>query len=169
MNLPSIPKPILDRAALPHTHTHTHLGDGECLLFHDLMEHRARAVAHLVELVDAADAVVTEHQRARLQHQLPRLGVLHDVRRQTHGARALARGVLPAGHQVEDVLQQLRLAGARVATEQDVDLGTEVAAPRLGEVLSRAAEKLQEDSLWQKEDDVSEWGKKRSCFTNVTD
>lgn len=66
-----------------------YLGDGERLLLHDLVQHRARVVAHLVELVDAADAVVAEHQRAGLQDQLPRLGVLHHVGGQTHGAGAL--------------------------------------------------------------------------------
>jgi len=111
------------------------------------VQHRARAVAHLVELVDAADAVVAEHQRARLQHQLPRLGVLGDVGGEAHGAGALARGVLATRHQVEHVLQQLGLAGARVTAQQDVDLGTEVAPARLAEVLARAAEQLQQDTL----------------------
>ena len=60
----------------------------------DLVEDGARRVAHLVELVDAADAVVGEHERARLQHHLPRLGVLRHVRRQAHGRRALTGSVL---------------------------------------------------------------------------
>ena len=38
--------------------------------------HGAGAVGHLVELVDAADALVAQHQRAALQHHLPRLRVL---------------------------------------------------------------------------------------------
>ena len=51
------------------------LGDGEGLLLHHLVQHRPCALVHLVELVDAADAVVGEHQGAGLEHQLPRLGV----------------------------------------------------------------------------------------------
>lgn len=111
------------------------------------MQHRARAVAHLVELVDAADAVVAEHQGAGLQDKLPRLGVLHHVGGQTHGAGALSRRVLAAGHQVVDVLQQLGLAGARVPAQQDVHVGAEVAAARLTEVLAAATKQLQQNTL----------------------
>lgn len=111
------------------------------------MQHRARVVAHLVELVDAADAVVAEHQGAGLQDQLPGLGVLHHIGGQTHGAGTLSGCVLAAGHQVVDVLQQLGLAGTRVPTQQDVHLGTEVAAARLTEVLAGATEQLQQDTL----------------------
>lgn len=124
-----------------------HLGDGERLLLHDLVQHRACAVAHLVELVDAADAVVAEHQSSGLQDELPGLRVLHHVGGETHGARALPRRVLAAGHQVEDVLQQLGLAGAGVSAQQDVDLGAEVAAAGLTEVLPGAAEQLQQNAL----------------------
>lgn len=67
----------------------TYLGNREGLLLHDLVQHGARAVAHLVELVDAADAVVAQHQRSGLKDQLPGLGVLHHVGGETHSARAL--------------------------------------------------------------------------------
>ena len=40
------------------------LGDGEGLLLHDLMEDGTCAVRHLVKLVDAADAVIAQHQRS---------------------------------------------------------------------------------------------------------
>lgn len=111
------------------------------------MQHRARVVAHLVKLVDAADAVVTEHQGAGLQDQLPGLRVLHHVGSQTHGAGTLSGCVLATGHQVEDVLQQLGLTGAGVSAQQDVHLGTEVAAARLTEVLAGATEQLQQNPL----------------------
>lgn len=111
------------------------------------MQHRARAVAHLVEFVNAAHAIVTEDERAGLQYQLPCLRVLHHVGCETHSARAFTRSVLTARHQVVDVLQQLRFTRTRVSAQQDVDLGAEVAAPRLAEVFTRAAEQLQQDSL----------------------
>lgn len=116
------------------------LGDGERLLLHDLVQHGARAVAHLVELVDAAHAVVAENKCAGLQHQLPRLRVLHHVGGETHSARAFTGRVLTARNQVVDVLQQLRFTRTRVSTQQDVDLGTEVTASRLGEVFTCATE-----------------------------
>ena len=61
------------------------------------MEDGARRVAHLVELVDAADAVVGEDERARLKHHLLRLGIFGDVSSQTDGAGSLTRGVLRPG------------------------------------------------------------------------
>lgn len=67
-----------------------YLCNGEGLLLHDLVQHGARVVAHLVELVDAADAVVAQDQRAGLQHQLPGLWVLHHIGGQTHSAGALS-------------------------------------------------------------------------------
>lgn len=121
----------------------SNLGDGERLLLHDLVQHRARAVAHLVELVDAADAVVAEHQRSRLQDQLPGLRVLGHVGGEAHGAGAFAGRVLSTRHQVVDVLQQLGLAGSGVSAQQDVDLGAEVPAPGLAEVFASSAEQLQ--------------------------
>ncbi len=127
--------------------TGTYLGNGEGLLLHDLVQHRARAVTHLVELVDAADAVVAQHQSSGLQDQLPGLRVLHHVGGETHSAGALSRRVLAAGHQVVDVLQQLGLAGAGVSAEQDVHLRAEVAPAGLTEVLPSAAKQLQQNAL----------------------
>lgn len=128
-----------------------HLGDGEGLLLHDLMQHGARVVAHLVEFVNAADAVVAQHQRSGLQDQLTGLRILHDVGGETHGAGALSRRVLAAGHQVVHVLEQLGLAGAGVPAEEDVHLGAKVPPARLAEVFTSAAEQLQQDALEQKQ------------------
>lgn len=124
-----------------------YLSDGEGLLLHDLVQHGPRAVAHLVELVDAADAVVAQHQRSGLQDQLPGLWVFHHVGGETHGTGAFSRCVLAAGHQVVDVLQQLGLTGTGVATEQDVHLCTEVTTAGLAEVLTSTTKQLQQDSL----------------------
>lgn len=104
------------------------------------MQHRSRAVAHLIKLVDAADPVVAQHEGAGLQNQLTGFWVLHHVRRKTHGAGALPWCVLPTWNEVKHVLEQLGFAGARIAAQQDVNLGTEVSATRLGEVFTRAAE-----------------------------
>lgn len=158
----------------PCPQTPAYLGDGQGLLLHNLVQHRASAVAHLVKLVDAADAVVTEHQSAGLQDQLAGLGVLHDVGGQADGARTLARGVLAARHQVMHVLEQLRLAGAGVSAQQDVDLGPEAASARLAEVLPRPAEELQQDALEPEPREVTGPGdgshtkKRREHFVTLT-
>lgn len=124
-----------------------YLGDGEGLLLHDLVQHRAGVVTHLVELVDTADAVVAQHQRSSLQHQLPSLWVLHHVGGETHSAGAFSWRVLAAGHQVVDVLQQLRLTGTGVSAEQDVYLCTKVTTAGLAEVLTSATKQLQQNAL----------------------
>lgn len=124
-----------------------HLGDGECLLLHDLVQHRPRALVHLVELVDAADAIVTQDQGPRLQHELPRLGVLGDIGGEADGTGALPGCVLAPRHQVVHVLQQLGLAGPGVPAQQDVDLGPELASPCVAEVLPCSAKELKQDSL----------------------
>ena len=46
-----------------------------------------------------------------------------------------------------NVSKQLRLGSAGVSAQQDVQLCTEVAAARLGEVLPRAAKQLEQDPL----------------------
>jgi len=130
-----------------------------------LVQDSARELTHLVELVNAADTVVGEDEGARLQHILARLHVLGHEGGEADGRRALATRVLGARHQPVDVLQELGLGGARVAAQQDVDLGARVillvavlalrvvALRHLGRLLGRvrdhagAAEQLQQDAL----------------------
>lgn len=71
-----------------------YLGDGDGLLLHHLVDGRAVGVGHLVELVDAADALVGEHQGSALQGHLAGHGVLHHGGGQTHAGRAATGGVL---------------------------------------------------------------------------
>ena len=71
-----------------------HLGDGDGLLLHDFVDGGTVDVLHLVELVDAADALIGEHQRPTLQHHLPCRLVLRHCRRQAHPRRPTARRVL---------------------------------------------------------------------------
>lgn len=52
--------------------------DTQRLLLHNFVQHRARTVVHLIELVDATDTVVGEHQRASLQYQLTSLRIFRD-------------------------------------------------------------------------------------------
>ena len=98
-----------DRRARVELRHEPGLRDRDGLLLHDLVQHRARAVGHLVELVDAADALVAEHQRARLEHHLVRLGVLGHVGGQADRGRALAARVDAARRDLVDEAEQLRL------------------------------------------------------------
>mmetsp|Transcript_7948 Transcript_7948/g.26339 ORF Transcript_7948/g.26339 Transcript_7948/m.26339 type:complete len:367 (-) Transcript_7948:200-1300(-) len=107
------------------------LCDGQRLLLHRLVDRAAVVLADRVELVDRAHAPVGEHQRPRLEHPLASWladGGAGEPRRRgadaggEDGARREARGVA----------QQRRLAGARVADEQQVRLSPHAHAARVG-------------------------------------
>ena len=63
---------------------------------------------HLIELINAADAPVGQHKRARFEDDVLGLGVLGHIRSETNCRRALARGVDAARRYLVHVLQQLR-------------------------------------------------------------
>mmetsp|Transcript_19882 Transcript_19882/g.48164 ORF Transcript_19882/g.48164 Transcript_19882/m.48164 type:complete len:207 (-) Transcript_19882:822-1442(-) len=96
------------------------LGDRHSLLLHHLMDGSAVRVLHLVELVDAADALVRKHERAALKHHLSRELILGHSRRETHARGALACRVHPARRQPCHVLEELRLGDSRVPHEAHV-------------------------------------------------
>jgi len=75
--------------------------------------------SHVIHL-SGCDCNQTHGCNSRLQHQLPCFRVLGDISRQTDSAGTLAGRVLPARHQTVDVLQQLRLTGTWISTQQDV-------------------------------------------------
>ena len=101
-------------------------------------------VVHLVELVDAADTIVRQHQRARLQTHLSRLHVATHAHRETGRRGRLARSVHRARRNAVDVLQELRLRRRRVAHDTDVDVAADAAAVR--RLLVDAADQLQQQS-----------------------
>ena len=108
------------------------------------MDRHAVLGPHLVELVDAHDAAVSQHHRAPLEVKLP--GSVADHRRgQTGGTRPFARGVDGDGRDLGRKLQKLRLGRRRVPQEQHVDVA---AAPgAVGEPLARAAEEQARQGL----------------------
>ena len=83
--------------------------DRDGLLLHHLVDRRAVGLLHLIELVDAADPLVGEHERAALEDELARRTVADNRRGQPDARRALAGGVDGAGRHRRDVLEQLRL------------------------------------------------------------
>ncbi len=103
-------------------------GDGDGLLLHDFVDGRPVAVVHLVELVDAADAVVGEHQGAALEHHLVGHGVAHHRGGEADAATASSGGVDAARGDFGDVLEELRFGDSRVAHEADVDVAADAHA-----------------------------------------
>ena len=71
---------------------------------------------HELELVDATDAVVRQHQRAWLDEPLlVQVRVLHHAGREPGSCGALARREDGTGQELRDPAQQLALARGRVA------------------------------------------------------
>mmetsp|Transcript_120074 Transcript_120074/g.209026 ORF Transcript_120074/g.209026 Transcript_120074/m.209026 type:complete len:407 (+) Transcript_120074:575-1795(+) len=89
------------------------LGDGDGLLLHGLVDGHLVVAPHLVELVDAHDAPVCQHQGASLQVELA-LPVTDDGGGETGGAAALPGGVHPDGRHLVGVLQELALGGGGI-------------------------------------------------------
>ena len=63
-----------DRGAGVEGADDTSLGDGEGLLFHDLVENGPCTVRHLVELINTADPIVTQNQSSSVKVKV------HEVR-----------------------------------------------------------------------------------------
>jgi hypothetical protein len=161
------------------------LADRDGLLLHDLVDRRPVRLVHLVKLVDAADAVVGENERAslcnkegqsrrqsrlptgiearrarggqgRTEHKLVGDGVTHDGRSETDAGRSLASRVDAARGDLGDVLQQLRLCDSGVAHQADVDVTADLHA--VADVLGDAADEEEQERLLDVLVAVDLWG-----------
>mmetsp|Transcript_3534 Transcript_3534/g.5879 ORF Transcript_3534/g.5879 Transcript_3534/m.5879 type:complete len:391 (+) Transcript_3534:371-1543(+) len=104
------------------------LGDGHRLLLHDLVDGCPVAFLHLVKLIDAANAVVSQDQGATLQGHLSGGVVPVHRGRQAHAGGALARGVDGPRSDGADLLQQLTLGHTRVAHHQGMNVAADLQA-----------------------------------------
>mmetsp|Transcript_28728 Transcript_28728/g.95418 ORF Transcript_28728/g.95418 Transcript_28728/m.95418 type:complete len:605 (-) Transcript_28728:57-1871(-) len=102
------------------------LRDGHRLLLHDLVDGRAVALLHLIELVDGADAHIGEDQGSAFQCDLASGLVAHHGRRETDAAGALAGGVHRSRGDVANLLDQLTLRHSGVAHEQRVNISADL-------------------------------------------
>ena len=84
------------------------------------MDGHAILLIHLVELIDAHQAVVRQDHGAALEREAA--AVLHHGRREASGAAALAARVHRDRRHLVPELQELTLRRARVAQQQDVDV-----------------------------------------------
>lgn len=71
-----------------------HLGDGDGLLFHDLVDGGAVRVGHLVELVNAADTLIRQHQGPPFQGHFSSQRISHHSSRETNTGGTTTGGVL---------------------------------------------------------------------------
>mmetsp|Transcript_16612 Transcript_16612/g.50416 ORF Transcript_16612/g.50416 Transcript_16612/m.50416 type:complete len:211 (-) Transcript_16612:1135-1767(-) len=112
------------------------LCDRDRLLLHRLVQDGARAVRHLVELVDADDAAVGEDHRAALEVKVARARLLRDRRGEAGGGGPLAGRVDASRGRLLDELEKLRLCDGGVAEQQHVDVAAQPRA--VGELFAGA-------------------------------
>lgn len=77
-----------------HTFCFCYLCNGNGLLLHHLVDGCAVSISHLVKLIDAADAQISQHQSSTFQGHFSRQGVTHHCCRQTNTGRPSTSCVL---------------------------------------------------------------------------
>jgi hypothetical protein len=101
---------------------------------------------HLVELVDAANSMVSQHQGSGFDAEVSCLRVSLHASRQTSGGGGLSRSIDAPGEEVVDVLQELGLSGGGVSHDADVDVSSQVDIVLPG-FLVDSTQQLEHDSL----------------------
>lgn len=102
------------------------LGDRDCLLLHCLVDRGLVLDVHLIEFINAANAMISEHKRTRFDAELPSLGVLQHISRQTGRTRGFTATVDGSRQELADVLEELRLGCGWVANDADVDIASQL-------------------------------------------
>lgn len=100
---------------------------------------------HLIEFIDAADTMVSEHQGSCLNTELTCFGILEYTSCETSSTRSFTTCVNASGKEGTNVLQELTLGSAGISYDADVDISSELDA--FHGLLMNSAKKLEEDTL----------------------
>lgn len=111
-----------DRGASVERGVNASLGNGDRLLLHSLVDSHLILNVHFVELINAADAMVSEHKRTSFDTKFTSLRVLAHRCGQTSRIGGLTATVDRAGQELADVLEELRFARSGVAHNANVDV-----------------------------------------------
>lgn len=111
------------------------LGNGDSLLFHDLVNSGPVILTHLVEFINAAHAHIGQHQGSGLQEHLFSDRVDVYSRSETDARAALASRVDAPGCYLGNVFEQLRFSYAGVSNQTNINLApdSEVVLGYLGD------------------------------------
>ena len=123
----------------------TGLRDRNGLLLHSLVNRCTILVIHLIELIDEAQALISQHQCSTLECPLSRDGVFMDTGSETDCRGTLTSGVNAAVEHLLHVLKELRLGSTGVSQEQNVDVTSD--AMLTVDVLGFTAEHCQRQGL----------------------
>ena len=123
----------------------TSFGNGDGLLLHGLVDRDLIFHIHLIELINAADAVISEHQSSSLNAELTRLWVLPHISRQACGRRGLTTAIDGSRQELADVFEELGLGSCWVSHDADVNVTSQLDA--ITRVLFDSTKQLQQDAL----------------------
>ena len=105
-----------------------YLGNSDGLLLHDLVNGHSVRLAHLVELINADSAAVSQHHCACLQSSVPCISVRHHSSCETHTRGASPSGTDSKHGRIQNSPQQLGFGRGRVAHHQYVHIPTQMRA-----------------------------------------
>jgi len=134
-----------DRAAGVETGVDTGLGNGHCLLFHNLMDCGAIVGSHLVELIDADDTAISENHGARLESALFREGIGSHCRGETNTTGTATSSGNGVGRDAHAETEKLGLTTRGITNHENVGITTKAGAVR--ELLGNAAGKHKDETL----------------------
>lgn len=100
---------------------------------------------HLVELINAANTVVGEHQGTGLYTEVSSFWVLNDTSRKTCSTRGFSTGVNGARKELTDVFQELGFGSSWITYDANIDVTTKFEA--FLSLFLDTTEELQENSL----------------------
>ena len=121
------------------------LSNGDGLLLHGLMDSHLILDIHLVELVNAANSVVNQHQGTRLNAKLARLRILPHTRRQTSGITRLSTAVDGSGQELADIFEELTFCSGRVPHYAKVQITSQLQV--VSRVLLNSSKELEKDAF----------------------
>ena len=123
----------------------TSFGNRDGLLLHGLVDGDLVFDVHLVEFVDAADAMVCKHQGSCFDAELSCFGVSPDIGSQSSSATSSAATVDCSRKELTDVLEELTFCSSRISNYANIDVASQL-NPIVGLLLD-TAKQLQQYAL----------------------
>ena len=120
-------------------------GNRDSLLLHRFMDSDLVLHIHLVKLINAANAMISQHKRTSFYAELASLWVFPYTGCQASCVACLATAIDCAGHELTDVLEELTLGSCRVSNYADVDVTSQLDLVLC--VFLYATKHLEEDSF----------------------
>mmetsp|Transcript_11421 Transcript_11421/g.28919 ORF Transcript_11421/g.28919 Transcript_11421/m.28919 type:complete len:525 (-) Transcript_11421:282-1856(-) len=131
-----------NRRAGVESSVQTCFGYADRLLLHGLVDRDLVLLIHLVKLIDAANAIIRQHQRPGFDAELAGLVILTNARCKSRRGRGTTRGVHGPRHEPGGVLEELTLGAGGITDHAHVDVPAQ-RDPLLG-LLVDAAKNLEQ-------------------------